>query len=98
MAPALLAVGGFIASIAGPVAVRVLLALGVGVATFTGLDVAVTYLKDTIVTGASGLAPVLVQFAGILRFDVAVNLIFGAITARLTLQGLSGVINKFVLK
>ena len=98
MAPILLAAGGFVASIAGPIAVRVMLALGFGVATFTGLTVAVTYLKDTIITSVGGLSAVLVQFAGILRFDVAVNLIFGAIAARLALQGLSGVINKFVLK
>lgn len=98
MAPVLLAAGGFLASIAGPIAVRVLLALGVGVATFSGLDVAVSFLKGTIVSDLSGLPAVLVVFAGILRFDVAVNLIFGAITARLTLQGLSGLINKFVLK
>lgn len=98
MALPLLAIGGFIASIAGPVAVRVLLALGVGIATFTGLDVAVGVLKETIQGDLAGLPAVVIQFAGILRIDVAVNLIFGAITGRLALQGLSGAVSKFVLR
>jgi len=79
---------GGLASIVGPLAARVLLALGFGMVTYVGADLAIDALKLSAENSLSSLPAVLINFAGLLKVDVALNIIVGAVTARLALAPL----------
>lgn len=86
---ALPVLGGAIAllvgHVLGAVIFRVLLALGVGFATFTGVDFVLGELGDFIRGQYGSIPTAALQFLGLLRFDQAVNMILSAIAIRYTL-------------
>jgi hypothetical protein len=90
--------GGFISATSSFVG-RVLLALGIGFVAYQGIDVALTALKASAVANLSALPFGLVGMLGVLKIGTGLNIIFSAITARLTIMGLtSGTIKRMVYK
>jgi hypothetical protein len=87
----------FFANLAGPIAARVLMAMGMGVVTVTGVTAAVDTLKTTILQSL-GTGPIAaLQLAGLSGCWVALGLVFGAVTFAVTfamLTKLSGFISK----
>lgn len=90
--------GGLIqaaASIAG----RVLISLGVGFITYTGITATITYIEGVIHTSAGSAGAMATAALGLIQFDVVVGLIVAAISARLVINGLtSGTLKKMVYK
>lgn len=77
---------GGLATVAGSLVGRVLLALGITFVTFSGLSVGVDSLKAMVVTNMSGMG---VKVAGLLAFlwvDKAITLVFSAFSALLALK------------
>ena len=89
--PAILAMllGGLI-NIAGTVAGRVLLSLGIGVVTYTGLSAGMDALKSQLFTAFSGLPPDLAAILFRMKIGPAIGIVLAAIAARMALNGLTG--------
>lgn len=98
--PAFLAMllGGLI-NVAGTIAGRVLIGLGISVITFSGLSVTLTWVKNQAISALQGLPAEMVQllaYAGVGEF---VSIVASAFAARLLLNGLTdGSIKKWVMK
>lgn len=90
--------GGLI-SVAGTIAGRVLIGLGISVITFSGLSVTLTWVKNQAISALQGLPAELVQllaYAGVGEF---VSIVASGLAARLLLNGLTdGSIKKWVMK
>jgi len=89
--PVLLAslLGGLI-NVAGSIAGRVLIALGISAVTYTGLTSSLGWLQAQAVANFQGLPSEMLAVAGLLQVGNFISLIISAITVRLTLQGLTG--------
>lgn len=78
---------------------RILISLGIGFVTYSGLDAAVDWAFDQVVSNIQGLPADVLQLLGVLQVDTAITMISSAYTARLALAGLSGgSIRKMVLR
>lgn len=91
---------GVFLAIAGSLVARILIALGVGAVSFTGIQLLVNQLKNIVMQNLNGLDGALVGIIGMLQIHTCVNMIFSAIIIRFTLAGLraDGGISKMVLK
>lgn len=95
----LAALGGVLINVAATIAGRVLIALGIGVVTFTGLSGSMTWLKTQALSSLSGLPADAVALIAYLQVGTCINIIVSAIAVRATLQGLTGdTVKKWVLK
>lgn len=78
---------------------RVLIALGIGYVSYTGINALLTWIKSQVVAYLVGAPGTVVAIMGLLKIDVAVSIIFSALAARLVLQGLtSDKVTKMVIK
>lgn len=78
---------------------RVLLSLGIGYVTYTGVDMTFAWAKTQFLNGVSGLPPEGIQIMAMLKIGVCVSMLLSALTARLVLMGLtSGTVKKMVIK
>ncbi len=82
---------------------RLIISLGLGVMTVTGVTAGLAALESLIQSSLSGTSQAitwLTSFLGIMGFDSFVNIIFAAYIAKLTLKGLQqgGSISSFFIK
>lgn len=90
--------GGLI-SIAGTLAGRVLIGLGISVVTYSGMAASLSWLKSQAVVAILGLPPSVVGMLSALKVGQAISIVFSAILARQVIQGLSGdALKKWVIK
>lgn len=90
---------GGLVSIAGSLLGRVLIALGVGYVSYTGITSGLTYLSNLVQSNVNSSGVLVVQALGLVQFDVVVGIIFGAVAAKFVLNGLSGgAVKKMILK
>lgn len=90
---------GGLVQVAGMLVGRVLISLGIGYATFTGVDTTLTWVTTQFVSAMGGLPAAAVQMAGLLKVGVCVSMLLSAVAARLVLGGLtSGALTRMVLK
>ncbi|NIF53582.1 DUF2523 family protein [Burkholderia sp. Ax-1724] len=84
-------------SLAGPLLLQALVALGVGVMTVVGFDAAFSQLVSWITTGVSGLPSDMANVLAIGGVFQGVSYILGAVSARVALTGISAA-KRFFLK
>jgi hypothetical protein len=90
--------GGLVQA-ASSIAGRVLIALGVGYVSYTGITALLDWIKAQVVSHLVGAPATIVAIMGLLKIDVAVSIIFSALAARLVLQGLtSDKLTRMVIK
>ena len=90
------ALGGLIA-IAPTLVGKVLVGLGIGVATYKGIDTTLGWLKSSAVTALLGLPPQVVGMLSLMKVGSCISMVFSAILIRLALDGLaSGALKKWV--
>lgn len=78
---------------------RVLIALGIGYVSYTGINALLTLIKSQVVSYLVGAPGTVVAIMGLLKIDIAVSIIFSALAARLVLQGLtSDKVTRMVIK
>lgn len=71
-----------------PVVKMVLKALGIGVVSYVGINLVLSQATDVILQNFLSLPASIQQIMGILKVDVAVNIILSAITTKVTLRGI----------
>lgn len=84
------AIIGALVQAAGSIVGRVLISLGIGYATYTGIDASISWARDSFVSGMSVLPAAAIGLAGLLKVGAIVSMITSAITARMVLKGLTG--------
>lgn len=90
--------GGLI-QVAGTLVGRVLVSLGIGFVTYTGINLFFDSAKTSLIAAISAQAPVVVQLAGVLQIGTCVNIMISAALAKLALQGLTnGSLTRMITK
>ncbi len=77
---------GFLMAIAGPLARKVMLALGIGFLTFQGVDAAVSGALNAAKSAFGGLTGDIAQLIAISGINWAMGIIAGSITAGVTMM------------
>lgn len=90
--------GAFL-NIIGSVVGRALVALGLGVVTFTGMNASLDWMRDQAISSILQLDPQVVQLLGVLKVGTFISIISSAVAVRLLLNGVqSGTFKRWVLK
>lgn len=90
---------GGLVNIAGTLAGQVLIALGIGVVSYTGLDASIEFLKNGFLSAAHGLPAEMVGMLALMKVGSCVSMVISAILIKLTLSGLtSGTMKAWVKK
>lgn len=90
--------GGLI-NIVGTLVGRVLVALGLSVVTYTGMDVALDWLKGMAIDYMDGFPTQMLGMLSLLKVGTCISLVFSAMAARMLVQGLtSGSFKRWVQK
>lgn len=83
----LLALGSLLLQIVGSAAGRVLIGLGIGTVTYTGMNSSLTWLKSQAVAALSSTGADVVQMLGVLRVGQCISIVFSAMLARALING-----------
>jgi hypothetical protein len=81
---------GALLQLVGSLVGRVLLAIGVGFVAYTGITSGLSYLSNLVQSNVGSAGVLVVQALGLIQFDIVVGILFGAVTAKFVLNGLSG--------
>lgn len=90
MPAVLLALGSLLLQLVGSMAGRALVALGIGVVSYTGLNTTMGWIKGQAVAAFLGLGPQVVGMLGLLKVGVCINIIFSALLIRAVINGVQG--------
>jgi hypothetical protein len=89
---------GFLGPVLEKLLGRILIALGVGVVTATGVDLALNALKAQTISSFSGLPPVWVQLISLAKVDVAFSMLMGTVISAYAVRMVAGSVSKFVAR
>lgn len=81
------ALGSLLVRISGSVAGRVLVALGIGVATYTGINASLNWTKSQAISAFQGLPSDVLGMLGVMKVGQAISIVFSAIVARSVING-----------
>ncbi|MET3181111.1 UNVERIFIED_ORG: hypothetical protein ABIC43_004280 [Variovorax guangxiensis] len=84
--------------VAGSFALQVLVGLGIGVATYTGMDVSLDYLKGQAVQNLTGLPAELLGMLGYMKVGNCINIITSAMVARMSMTMVRNAAGALALK
>lgn len=82
-------IGVWLIGLVTPLVRRVLVALGIGLVTYTGLDYILSQVQSLVIASMGGMTGASAQVAAILGFQQSVGIILGALSARLALTQLT---------
>lgn len=81
---------GGLVKIAPTLVGQILISLGIGVATYSGLSASIDWLKSNFISAAMGLPPEVIGMLGLMKVGSCVSMLFSAMVIRMTIQGLTG--------
>jgi hypothetical protein len=88
---------GGLLSLASTLAGRVLLSLGFGFVSYSGITASMSWLSNLIQSHLTALPSAILQIVGVLQIDVAIAILTSAVSARLVLRGMqNGVIKRLI--
>lgn len=82
----------------GSLAWRVVIALGIGVVSYTGVTSMVDTMRGSVISNMSGIGGDVIGLIAYLWIDKGLTVIFSAVTILLSMRILTGTLKKFVLK
>ena len=85
-------------SLAGPLLLQALVALGVGVVTVTGIDLAVNQAMSWCSSAASGLPSDILNVLALAGVFQGMSYVGGAFAARIAMAGVAGAFKRFFLQ
>jgi hypothetical protein len=92
--PIWIAIQTFIFTVAVPLVRQILQAFGIGAVVFSGLTVVLEQLKQIVLDQFAGLPSDIVLIIGLMKIDVAFNIILSSILARMILSGINSTTGK----
>jgi len=84
------AIGGMLINLVGSIVGRVLIALGIGVATFMGIKTSIDLLKASSINALALLPSDILNMLSLMKVGVSINIITSAIITKWVINGLSG--------
>lgn len=84
------AIGGMLINLVGTLAGRILIALGISVVTYTGVNTSLDAIKSQAISSFSALPPEMMAIIGLMKVGVCISIVTSAITARMVINGLTG--------
>ncbi|MGB6101697.1 MAG: DUF2523 domain-containing protein [Comamonas sp.] len=95
----LAALGGVLINLVGTIVGRVMIALGIGVVTYTGMNTTLGWLKAQALASIQTLPPEVVGLLGLLQVGTCISIVTSAMAARAVINGISGdTFKRWVLK
>lgn len=91
----LASLGGVLINSARGMIFQVMIALGISVVTYQGVDTAISFAKSQALASISGLPADMVSLLAYMGVGTSINIIFSAMVMRMTLQGISGTFKRF---
>jgi len=92
-------IGGVFLSLASSFVLRVLTALGLSIVTYYGFSEGLDFFKGLLNSSLSGLSAEIFTLLGYMKVGKALNILFSALLASMTVKGLTdGAYKLFVLK
>lgn len=88
--------GGLLVRVGPMLVSSVLSALGVAAVSFVGAKIAIDTIHNLVKTNVSGLPSIALQMVALLKFDVAIEILFAAVAGRMAIQLLNGTIKRFI--
>jgi hypothetical protein len=88
---------GALSKLIGPLAMRVLLAMGISFVTYKGAGTSVNWILDSIRSSTGGMPSQVAGLLGFLWVDKAISMMFGAFTASLAVKAVNGSISRMVV-
>lgn len=89
------ALSGVLGSLVG----QVLVALGIGYVSYSGIDVILNYGKTLILDNLNATGTSIVGVLGLLKVGTAINIMFSAVAAKMTIAGVkSGAVKHMRIK
>lgn len=84
------AFGGMLINLVGTLVGRVFVALGLSVATYTGINAALDAIKSQAISSFNALPSEMMSIISMMRVGECISIVSSAIAARLILNGLTG--------
>lgn len=84
------ALGGMLINLVGTMVGRIMIALGISVITYTGVNASLEALKMQAVATFTALPPEVYAILAMMRVGQCISIITSAIAARMLLDGLTG--------
>lgn len=91
-------IGGVLLTLVTSLVGRVLLALGLGLVTYTALDPLLDQFRSSYFNQLSGLPADISGFVGLLKLGDAVQIIFAALATKLAMSAVQGAVKRWVVK
>ena len=91
-------IGGVLLTLVSSLVGRVLLALGLGLVTFTALDPLLEQFRTRYFDQLSGLPSDIIGFVGLLKIGDAVQILFAALATKLAMTAVQGAVKRWVVK
>lgn len=79
----------FIVLIVGPIVQLVFRAIGVGFVTYVGINLIIDQAKSYIIEQTGQSSPIILEILGLMKADVAINIMLAAVTTKFVLAGFS---------
>ena len=91
------ALWGAFLSILGSAVGQVLVALAIGVSTYTGVSTGLDFLKSNFISAVNGLPPQIIGLWGLMKIGECFSIISSAVVMKFTMSGMKdGAIKKWV--
>lgn len=84
------AIGGMLINLVGTLVGRVMVALGLSVVTYTGINAALDAIKSQAISSFNSLPADTIAIISMMRVGECISIVSSAIAARLILNGLTG--------
>jgi maltodextrin utilization protein YvdJ len=81
----------FLVAFGVPIVKKILVGLGIGAITYTGINAVLDAAKAELMANMSGLPSEIAALLGIAKFDIAINIVLSAVATRLLISGVSKV-------
>lgn len=79
----------FLSSIVGPLAAKILTSIGLGAVTYVGITALLTTVRMYLISNIGGIPGDIAMLFGLLKVDIAINIMLSAVTARAVIAGMN---------
>lgn len=79
----------FLSAIVGPLAAKILTSLGIGAVTYIGITALLSAVRTYLLSNVTGMPADVLALFGLIKLDIAVNIMLSAVTARAVLSGMN---------
>lgn len=79
----------FLSAIVGPLAAKILTSLGIGAVTYIGITALLAAVRTYLLGNVTGMPADVLALFGLIKLDIAINIMLSAVTARAVLSGMN---------